>query len=109
MNTSQTHAELDKVFLIRPKKGSYHVLTNENKIILKQEFDKVRNSNFLKLIFFFFMKNPFAKIKELKQISKKTQIPMNKVKNWFVYQRRVDSQKAQKYVKSIKVIIVYIK
>ena len=55
------------------------------------------------------MKNPFAKIKELKQISKKTQIPMNKVKNWFVYQRRVDSQKAQKYVKSIKVIIVYIK
>lgn len=103
MNTSQTHAELDKVFLIRQKKGSYQVLTNENKIILKQEFDKVRNSHFFKLMFFIFMKNAFPEIKELKQISKKIHIPMNKVKNWFVYQRRVDFQKTQKYVKSIKV------
>lgn len=52
MNPSQTYAELDKVFLIRQKKGSYHVLTNENKLILKEEFDKVKNSVFKRKILY---------------------------------------------------------
>jgi len=44
-----------------------------------------------------------AKEKDFKMISKKTQIPFEKVRSWFLYQRRIDYESEQKCMKEMKV------
>ena len=100
-NTKKAN-ELDEVFCPRGKIGCYKIITREKKKILKAEFNKVIKT----LIFTKLFQNPFPNQREIIEFSEKLQTNAKQIQNWFVYMRRADYCKDQKFVKKMKVYVL---
>lgn len=91
MKSAQTVSlkDIDKVFLVRSKIGTYATLDMESKMLLKEKYQKV-SFEVLSVVFKYVKKNSRPTRNEFEEYSKDTNIPLDKVQNFFKYQRKIE-------------------